>query len=97
MPITPTEKIWMDGEFVDWADATRMPGGMYRNQMWFPYPGGNVVLCQGMCGQMIYVNRAAEVVAAKLSTQPDSQDPQTLFDTLRAFDAVAHELAGIAS
>ena len=22
MPITPTEKIWMDGEFVDWEDAT---------------------------------------------------------------------------
>ena len=22
MPITPTEKIWMDGELVDWADAT---------------------------------------------------------------------------
>jgi branched-chain amino acid aminotransferase len=22
MPITPTEKIWMDGEMVDWADAT---------------------------------------------------------------------------
>ena len=22
MPITPTEKIWMDGEFVDWDDAT---------------------------------------------------------------------------
>jgi branched-chain amino acid aminotransferase len=22
MPITPTAKIWMDGEFVDWADAT---------------------------------------------------------------------------
>jgi branched-chain amino acid aminotransferase len=22
VPITPTEKIWMDGEFVDWADAT---------------------------------------------------------------------------
>jgi hypothetical protein len=50
-----------------------------------------------MCGQMIYVNRAAELVAAKLSTQPDSQDPQMLLDTLRAFDAVAHELAGIIS
>jgi hypothetical protein len=48
-----------------------------------------------MCGQMIYVNRAAEVVAAKLSTQPD--DPQMLLDTLCAFDAVAHELAGITS
>jgi branched-chain amino acid aminotransferase len=22
MPITPTEKIWMDGEFIDWKDAT---------------------------------------------------------------------------
>ena len=73
----------------------QMPGGMYRNQVWFPYPGNNVVLCQGMCGQMIYVNRAAELVAAKLSTQPDAGDPQMLLDTLHAFDAVAHELAGI--
>jgi hypothetical protein len=47
-----------------------------------------------MCGQLIYINRAAQVVAAKLSTQPDSAGPQTLLDTLRAFDAVAHELAG---
>jgi CubicO group peptidase (beta-lactamase class C family) len=78
-------------------DDNQMPGGMYRNQVWFPYPGSNVALCQGMCGQMIYVNRAAETVAAKLSTQPDSGDPQMLFDTLRAFDAVAHELAGITS
>jgi CubicO group peptidase (beta-lactamase class C family) len=77
------------------AGTNHMPGGMYRNQVWFPYPGSNVVLCQGMCGQMIYVNRAAEVAAAKLSTQPDAGDPQMLLDTLRAFDAVAHELAGI--
>jgi CubicO group peptidase (beta-lactamase class C family) len=76
-------------------DDTQMPGGMYRNQVWFPYPGNNVVLCQGMCGQMIYVNRPAELVAAKLSTQPDAGDPQMLWDTMRAFDAVARELAGI--
>lgn len=49
-----------------------------RNQMRFPYPGNNVVLCQGMCGQMIYVNRAVEVVAAKLSTQLDSHEPHML-------------------
>ncbi|WP_025734955.1 serine hydrolase domain-containing protein [Mycobacterium genavense] len=78
-------------------DDTQMPGGMYRNQVWFPYPGNNVVLCQGMCGQMIYVNRAAELVAAKLSTQPDAGDPQMLWDTLHAFDAVVHELGGIHS
>jgi CubicO group peptidase (beta-lactamase class C family) len=70
-----------------------MPGGMYRNQMWFPYPGNNIVMCLGMCGQMIYVNRAAEMVAAKLSAQPPSAEPHML-DTLRAFDAVARELAG---
>jgi len=78
-------------------DDNQMPGGMYRNQVWFPYPGSNVVLCQGMCGQMIYINRAAELIAAKLSTQPDAGDPQMLLDTLRAFDAVAQELAGIGS
>jgi CubicO group peptidase (beta-lactamase class C family) len=77
------------------SDDTRMPGGMYRNQVWFPYPGSNVVLCLGMRGQMIYVNRAAEVVAAKLSTQPHSEDPHMLLDALRAFDSVARELAGI--
>ena len=76
-------------------DDTELPGGMYRNQVWFPYPGSNVLMCLGMCGQMIYVNRAAEVVAAKLSTQPHSHEPHMLA-TLRAFDAVAHELAGLA-
>lgn len=75
------------------TDEHPMPGGMYRNQMWFPYPGNNVVLCLGMCGQLIYVNRAAELVATKLSAQPHSHDPHPLLDTLRAFDAVAHQIA----
>ncbi len=80
--------------FAACPEDTELPGGMYRNQMWVPYPGSNVVLCLGMCGQMIYINRAAEMVAAKLSTQPHSHEPHML-DTLRAFDAVAYELAGI--
>jgi CubicO group peptidase (beta-lactamase class C family) len=75
------------------AGDTELPGGMYRNQVWFPYPGSDVLLCLGMCGQMIYVNRAADMVAAKLSTQPHSHEPHMLA-TLRAFDAVARELAG---
>ncbi|HTX97479.1 MAG TPA: serine hydrolase [Mycobacterium sp.] len=82
--------------FAACPEDTEMPGGMYRNQMWFPYPGSNVVLCLGMCGQMIYVNRGAEMVAAKLSAQPHSHEPHML-DTLRAFDAMAYELAGITS
>jgi CubicO group peptidase (beta-lactamase class C family) len=82
--------------FAACPEDTELPGGMYRNQVWVPYPGSNVVLCLGMCGQMIYVNRSAEMVAAKLSTQPHSHEPHML-DTLRAFDAVASELAGITS
>ncbi|ORV45748.1 hydrolase [Mycolicibacter engbaekii] len=74
-------------------DDTGMPGGMYRNQVWFPHPGNNVVLCQGMCGQMIYVDRAAEMIAAKLSSQSFAADSRMLSDTLRAFAAIARELA----
>jgi CubicO group peptidase (beta-lactamase class C family) len=82
--------------FAAMADDNEMPGGMYRNQMWLPYPGNNVVLSLGMRGQMVYINRAAEVVAAKLSTQPHSREPHML-NTVRAFDAVARELAGVGS
>ncbi|QPG71287.1 serine hydrolase domain-containing protein [Mycolicibacterium mucogenicum] len=70
----------------------RMPGGMYRNQVWFPYPGNDVLLCLGIHGQMIYVNRPAGVVAAKLSSWPLPQHAHMLFSTLRAFDAVAASL-----
>ncbi|ORW69181.1 serine hydrolase domain-containing protein [Mycobacterium saskatchewanense] len=80
--------------FAACPEDTELPGGMYRNQMWFPYPGSDIVLCLGMCGQMIYINRAAEMVAAKVSAQPHSQEPHML-DTLRAFDSVASELVGI--
>lgn len=71
----------------------QFPGGMYRNQMWIPYPGNDILLCLGMCGQMIYINRAAQVVAAKLSTQPHTHPAHVLLDTLRAFDAVAEGLS----
>lgn len=70
-----------------------MPGGMYRNKVWFPYPGNNVLLCIGIHGQMIYVNRAADLVVAKLSTWPLPEDNTKLFPTIAAFDAVARELS----
>ncbi|HEX3284000.1 MAG TPA: serine hydrolase [Mycobacterium sp.] len=69
-----------------------MPGGMYRNQFWIPYPSGAVLLSLGIHGQMIYVNRPARVVAVKLSSWPLPQDAWKLFSTLRAFDAVAAQL-----
>ena len=71
----------------------RMPGGMYRNQCWFPYPGDNVLVCLGIHGQMIYVNRAANLVAAKLSSWPLPQDATKLFPTIAAFDEIAVHLS----
>jgi CubicO group peptidase (beta-lactamase class C family) len=71
----------------------RMPGGMYRNQCWFPRSGNNVLLCLGIHGQMIYVNRAAHMVAAKLSSWPLPQDATKLFPTIAAFDEIAAQLS----
>jgi CubicO group peptidase (beta-lactamase class C family) len=78
--------------FADSPGDNRMPGGMYRNQMWFPYEGNDVLLCLGIHGQMVYINRPAQVVAVKLSTWPLPQDPARFFPTLRAFDAIAAAL-----
>ena len=71
---------------------TRMPGGMYRNQFWFPYPDRQVLLCLGIHGQMIYVNRATGLVAVKLSSWPTPQDSWKSFSTVAAFDAISAEL-----
>jgi CubicO group peptidase (beta-lactamase class C family) len=71
-----------------------LPGGWYRNQFWF-FAGhhGNVLLCLGIHGQMVYVDRANRTVAVKLSSWPDAQNTAYLVDTLRAFGAVASHLA----
>ncbi|HEX9834229.1 MAG TPA: serine hydrolase [Mycobacterium sp.] len=79
--------------FAESPDDNRMPGGMYRNQCWFPYPGNNVLLCLGIHGQMIYVNRTAGLVAAKLSSWPLPQDATKLFPTIAAFDEIATQLS----
>jgi CubicO group peptidase (beta-lactamase class C family) len=70
------------------SNDTRMPGGMYRNQFWFPWPDRQVLLCLGIHGQMVYVDRETRMVAVKLSSWPTPQDPWKLFSTLAAFDAI---------
>jgi CubicO group peptidase (beta-lactamase class C family) len=79
--------------FASSPDDTRMPGGMYRNQFWLPWPDRQVLLCLGIHGQMLYVNRATGLVAVKLSSWPTPQDSWKLFSTLAAFDAINAEVA----
>jgi CubicO group peptidase (beta-lactamase class C family) len=79
--------------FASSPDDTRMSGGMYRNQFWFPWPDRQVLLCLGIHGQMIYVNHATGLVAVKLSSWPTPQDSWKLFSTLAAFEAINAEVA----
>ena len=70
-----------------------LPGGWYRNQFWFvPGRSGDVLLCLGIHGQMIHVDRATRTVAVKLSSWPEAQNAAHLIDTLRAFGAIGESL-----
>ena len=75
-----------------------LPGGWYRNQFWFvPGSTGDVLLCLGIHGQMVYVDPATRTVAVKLSSWPEAQNAAHLIDTVRAFGAVGTHLAGTAA
>jgi len=77
-----------DNEFV-------LPGGWYRNQFWvLPGPGGPVLVCLGIHGQLVYADRAARTVVVKLSSWPDPQNTAYLLDTLRACAALTAALTG---
>ena len=81
--------------FIGSPAEVSLPGGWYRNQFWFrPGPYGDVLLCQGIYGQLVHVTRRTRTVCVKLSSWPDPQNPGYLQDTLRAFDAIAGALAG---
>ncbi len=70
------------------------PGGWFRNQLWFrPGPYGDVLVCLGVYGQMVHVNRATRTVCVKLSSWPTVGNPAFLQDTIRAFDTVGGALS----
>jgi CubicO group peptidase (beta-lactamase class C family) len=78
------------------ASEPYLPGGWYRNQFWFvPRDHGDVLLCLGINGQMVYVNRGTRTVGVKLSSWPAAQAPGMLHETLRMFDAIGAKLAGL--
>jgi CubicO group peptidase (beta-lactamase class C family) len=84
------------GAFRSSASGPYLPGGWYRNQFWFvPRQHGDVLLCLGINGQMVYVSRGTGTVAVKLSSWPDAQSPAMLHDTLLMFDAIGAALADV--
>lgn len=67
-----------------------LPGGWYRNQFWFvPHGHGTALVCLGIHGQMVWVDRGSRTVGVKLSSWPTPQNTAYLVDTMRAFAAIA--------
>ena len=103
VPVTWLRESWtvtsdIRDAFARSVSGPYLPGGWYRNKFWFlPREHGDVLLCLGINGQMLYVDPGTGTVAAKLSSWPYAQSPAMLHDTLRAFDAVGGALAGTAA
>jgi CubicO group peptidase (beta-lactamase class C family) len=73
-----------------------LPGGWYRSQFWvIPGPGGPVMVCLGIHGQLVYADRAARTVVVKMSSWPDAQNAAYLLDTLQSCAVIAGRLSAI--
>jgi CubicO group peptidase (beta-lactamase class C family) len=82
--------------FAQTDNESVLPGGWYRNKFWFvPSGQGTALVCLGIHGQMIYVNRVTRTVGVKLSSWPQAQDVTNLVDTLRAFASVCARLTSL--
>jgi CubicO group peptidase (beta-lactamase class C family) len=69
-----------------------LPMGAYHNQFWIEEAGEPVVMCRGVFGQLIYIDRAAEFVAVKLSTWPEFTSPRRTRTALAAVRAIRDAL-----
>jgi CubicO group peptidase (beta-lactamase class C family) len=84
--------------FLESPAERSFPGGWYRNNFWFRVGEyGDVLLCLGIHGQLVYVSRRTNTVCVKLSGWPDAQNPAFLHDTLRACDAISGALTDLDS
>ena len=71
-----------------------MPGGMYRSQFWVPFPDRDVLMCLGIHGQMVYVDRGRRFVAVKLSIDAGSAaGRREYFDTVALIRQLADLVA----
>lgn len=79
--------------FADSPSEAVHRGGWYRNQFWFrPGANGDVLLCIGIHGQLIYVCRRTRTVCVKLSHWPQPLDLDRSRRTLRVCDAIGAAL-----
>jgi len=68
------------------------PNGAYSNFWWVDNIIKGDFMARGVFGQMIYINREAELTIIKLSTWPDYQNPDFTRNSLLAFEAIHQQL-----
>ncbi len=97
VPAAWVEDILRNGDRAAWergASAQFLPQGRYRSK-WYMIGNAHGAYCAiGIHGQWIYVDPAAEVVIAKVSSQPLPVDEAIDRLLLTGFDAIARALAG---
>jgi CubicO group peptidase (beta-lactamase class C family) len=64
----------------------------YRNQVWVKDSSKQQMLALGIHGQFIYMNKPADTVIVKLSTQPEQVNMEMFMDAFAAMDAIAENL-----
>lgn len=69
-------------------DRVVLPKGAYRNQFWIEEAGKPILICQGVFGQMIYIDIEQGFVAVKLSTWPEFTDDDRSRTALAAIRAI---------
>ncbi|MGV3548279.1 serine hydrolase domain-containing protein [Rhizobium sp.] len=70
-----------------------LPKGAYHNQFWIEEAGSPVVMCRGVFGQLIYIDREADFVGVKLSTWPDFTNVRRTRTALAAMRAIRAAVA----
>ncbi|MFA9419304.1 MAG: serine hydrolase domain-containing protein [Gammaproteobacteria bacterium] len=68
------------------------PNGAYSNFWWVDNIIKGDFMARGVFGQMIYINREAELTIVKLSTWPDYKKPDFTRNSLLAFEAIRQQL-----
>lgn len=94
-------RAWIDDMFTPGAKvaaafaagphADLLPGGAYRSQCWIP-AGSQTLLCIGIHGQLVYVDRSSRLVGVKLSSWPVPLDEPRMAATLQMFAAISDHL-----
>ena len=93
---------WIDGCFDgsrarpvvhEWRD---FPKGGYRRKWWMPDRDRPLLLALGIFGQVIAIDRARELVVAKLATWQKALDETFAYEDVRMIDAIGRELTDAA-